>query len=435
MPEQYDVVVVGARVAGASTAMLLARAGARVALLDRDRYASDTLSTHALLRAGVLQLSRWGLLPAVVAAGTPAVRRTVFHYADGESVPVDIRPSRGVDALYAPRRCVLDRLLVDAAAAAGVTVRHETTVTGLRRDGDRVAGVRAAGVDGRAWELRSRLVVGADGIRSVVAADVGAPTLRTGGARGGALYGYFAGVPVGGYEWSYGEGAAAAMVPTNDGLTMVSAGAAPARMRALRRAGMDAAFDALVAAGAPGELARIRDGRPVGALRGWGGIRSYVRRSFGPGWALVGDAGYFKDPITAHGMTDALRDAELLAGAVARVLSGAEPEDLALRRYQERRDAVSARLFEAGDRLAGFAWSLAEVRPLLREVSAAMNDEVALLENLPDHPGDDHPGDALARAAPAEPARRGGRSGPLAGAVRSRSTPPRRRSPGAPGHA
>jgi 2-polyprenyl-6-methoxyphenol hydroxylase-like FAD-dependent oxidoreductase len=116
----YDVAVVGGRVAGASTALLLARAGVRVALIERSRSGTDTLSTHGLMRAGVLQLSRWGLLDCVVAAGTPAIGSALFHYAGGRSVPVSIRPSPGVDALYAPRRYLLDRILVDAAAEAGV---------------------------------------------------------------------------------------------------------------------------------------------------------------------------------------------------------------------------------------------------------------------------------------------------------------------------
>src|SRR6476620_11852487 len=115
----YDVVVVGGRVAGASTALLLARAGVRVVLLDRDRHGSDTMSTLGMMRGGVLQLARWGLLPDVTAAGTPPIRQVVFHYADGERVNVAIKPSAGVEALYAPRRYLLDRLLVDAAAAAG----------------------------------------------------------------------------------------------------------------------------------------------------------------------------------------------------------------------------------------------------------------------------------------------------------------------------
>ena len=147
---RYDVVVVGARVAGSATALLLARAGLRVAVVERAAYGSDTVSTHGLMRAGVLQLSRWGLLDRVVAAGTPPVRRTTFRYAGAEPVLVSIKPSPGVDALYAPRRRVLDPIIVDAAAEAGAHVLHGVTVTGLLRDdAGRVRGVRATGSAGR----------------------------------------------------------------------------------------------------------------------------------------------------------------------------------------------------------------------------------------------------------------------------------------------
>src|ERR687897_1284149 len=131
----YDVVVVGARAAGAATAYLLARSGLHVLLVDRGRYGTDTLSTHALMRGGVLQLSRWGLLDEIIAAGTPPVRRTTFRYADAV-VPITVKSSFGVDALYAPRRTVLDPVLVDAALAAGADVRFGVTVTGLQRDTD-----------------------------------------------------------------------------------------------------------------------------------------------------------------------------------------------------------------------------------------------------------------------------------------------------------
>src|SRR3954468_6533719 len=170
MTHTYDVVVVGGRVAGASTALLLARAGARVALVERSSYGTHTLSTHGLMRAGVLQLSRWGVLDAVTAAGTPSIRDTTFHYADGESVRVAIRAAAGVPALYAPRRYLLDRILVDAAAEEGADVRHETTVTGLLRDdGGRVGGIRTRDRSGRARDLRAAVTVSADGLRSLVA--------------------------------------------------------------------------------------------------------------------------------------------------------------------------------------------------------------------------------------------------------------------------
>ena len=192
----YDAVVVGARVAGASTAMLLARAGARVLLLERSPYGSDTLSTHGLMRAGVLQLSRWGLLDQVAAAGTPPVTRTLFHYPGTSPVRISIRASHGVPALYAPRRHVLDRILVDAAAAAGVEVRHGVSVTDLLTDpGGRVTGVRGVDAANGTFTAYAKTTIGADGIRSTVAASVGAPVERASAAGGAVLYGYFDGLP------------------------------------------------------------------------------------------------------------------------------------------------------------------------------------------------------------------------------------------------
>ena len=384
MRNSYDVVVVGARVAGASTAMLLARAGLKVALVDRGSYGSDTLSTHALMRAGVLQLSRWGVLPELVAAGTPAVEKTLFHYADGDQVQVSIRPSPGVEALYAPRRHLLDRALVDAAARAGVEVQHGVVVTGLLESPDgRVAGVRATNRNGRSQELRARFTVGADGIRSVVAAEVGAPVERRSADGAAVLYRYHADLCAAGYEWAYGPGVAAGMIPTNDDLTGVFVSTTPARMRSLRRDGVEPTFETLFGMAAPDQLPRLHLATPVGGMRGWGGLPGFVRRSWGPGWALVGDAGYFKDPITAHGITDALRDAELLSAAILVAGSGLAPEADALAAYQRQRDALSHRLLETTDRIASYAWDLELVRRLLREVSSAMVDEVETLEGLP----------------------------------------------------
>ena len=126
----YDALVIGARCAGAAAAMLMARSGLIVLAIDRGDYGTDALSTHALMRAGVLQLHRWGLLTKIVAAGTPAVRAATFHYGN-DPVEVPIAPTHGVDALYAPRRTALDRLLVNAASEAGAEVRHGYALAGL----------------------------------------------------------------------------------------------------------------------------------------------------------------------------------------------------------------------------------------------------------------------------------------------------------------
>ncbi|HEX6148526.1 NAD(P)/FAD-dependent oxidoreductase [Nocardioides sp.] len=379
----YDVVVVGGRVAGASTALLLARAGARVALLDRLRHGSDTLSTHALMRAGVLQLTRWGLLDQVIAAGTPPVRRTTFHVEDRPQVRVTIRPNAGVDALYAPRRHVLDRILVDAAAEAGAEVWHQTPVTGLLRDdAGRVSGVVAAPPRRGRVRLCARMTVGADGIGSLVAREVAAPLVAQGDSASAVLYRYLGGLEPAGYEWAYAAGAAAGVIPTNAGESCVFVAATPDRLRRLRREGAEPAFDALLGLAAGGFAERVRAARPSGRIRGWAGLPGYVRRSWGAGWALVGDAGYFKDPITTHGMTDALRDAELLTDALLAVLGGT-PDAVALRGYQETRDRLSRRLFEVTEQVAAYDWGPDRVQTLLRRVSSAMSDEVDHLQSLP----------------------------------------------------
>ena len=379
----YDVVIVGGRAAGASTALLLARAGLRVAVVERSRLGADTVSTHALMRAGVLQLSRWGLLPELVAAGTPAIRHTAFHYADGEDARVTLRATPGVDALFAPRRHLLDRVLVEAAATSGADVLHETPVLGLLRDGDgRVLGVRLPATEGGEVAVRAGLTVGADGLNSLVAREVGAQVLTRGRAASSVLYRYVDQVPSTGYVWAYGASAAAGLIPTNAGQTCVFVSTTPARMRTLRRDGAEAAFDGLLDA-VPAALSdAVRAGGPSGRLHGWRGAPLQVRRSYGPGWALVGDAGYFKDPITTHGITDALRDAELLSDAALEGLAGAPPV-VALARYQATRDRLSRALFEVTESVSHYDWNGGKIRALLRRVSSAMSDELDYLSARP----------------------------------------------------
>lgn len=381
----YDVIVVGGRVAGAATALLLARAGARVAVVERSPVGTDTVSTHALMRAGVLQLNRWGVLEAVQASGTPAVRRTLFHYP-GQTVQVSIRPSPGVEALLAPRRTVLDPILLEAAQEAGADLWQRHTVVGLVHGDGRVAGVRVRTDSGEEAIVRARLTIGADGLRSGVAGAVGAATERQADHASTVLYAYRAGLPTDGYEWAYAPGVAAGLIPTNDGLTCVFAGSTPAAVREARRLGGPGALRRLFARAAPEHLDRFDASTAAGRIRGWAGTRGFVRRSWGPGWALVGDAGLFRDPITTHGITDALRDAELLADAVVLGMSGASAEWAALQEYQSRRDALSERLFRVTDEIASFRWDTAGIQGLLRSASSAMVDEVEFLEGRIDVP-------------------------------------------------
>jgi flavin-dependent dehydrogenase len=372
----YDVVVVGARCAGAATAMLLARAGVRVALVDRSPAGSDTLSTHALMRAGVIQLHRWGLLDRVIAAGTPAVRQTVFRYGD-VTTTVSLKPVAGVDALYAPRRTVLDPILVDAAAEAGADVMFGISVTDVQRAADgRVIGV--VGHDDRREPVRLSAVVtiGADGLHSTVARAVGATLERQASNASSFIYGHVSGLETAGYQWLYAPGVTAALIPTNDGQTCVSVGAPRARFRAELAGDIPASFQRLLAEASPELAQRVAAAAPPRQLRSFPGVPGFLRCPWGPGWALVGDAGYFKDPITAHGMSDALRDAQQLADAIATFFAGDLAEEVAMPAYHETRNRLSLRLFAVTDTIASYEWDTRSIEPHLRSLSAAMVDEV-----------------------------------------------------------
>jgi 2-polyprenyl-6-methoxyphenol hydroxylase-like FAD-dependent oxidoreductase len=376
----YDVIVVGGRAAGAATAMLLARSGLDVLVLERGAYGADTLSTHAIMRGGILQLSRWGVLDEIVTAGTPPVKRTTFSYSDAQVV-IDIKPSPGVDALYAPRRTVLDPALVRAAADAGASIHHGTSVNRLLWRGDRVVGVHATTEDGRSVELFAPLVVGADGIRSTVARNVDAPFTRVGEQGAGSVYGYWSDIETNGFEWVFRPDACSGIIPTNNGQACVFAVARPAR---LGRGGVRMVEEVL-AEGAPELWDRVRRGSAPKGTRMWSGHVGYMRQSYGAGWALVGDAGYFKDPISAHGLTDAMRDAELLARAVLEGWRNGASLD-ALAGYQETRDRISGDLFDITDRISSQQWDDAEISELLIRLSASTNAEVELLSSLTAEP-------------------------------------------------
>jgi flavin-dependent dehydrogenase len=373
---RYDAVIVGARPAGAATGMLLARAGLRVLIVDRSQYGADTMSTHALMRGGVLQLSRWGLLDRVITAGTPPVRQATF-YIGADRMTIAIKPADGVDALYAPRRTILDPILADAAASAGAEVRYGVTVKALEHDtAGRVTGIIGHDGSGRPVTAHAPLTVGADGMGSRVAHWVGAGADHLGAAVGSVTYGYWPGVPVDGYEWFFRPGAAAGAIPTNHGQTCVFAATTRERFRRELVHDPDTGFQRLLADAAPELADRLAGTLPVGPLRRFPGRLGHLRRAAGPGWALVGDAGYFKDPITAHGLTDALRDAELLARAIMAVHAGESEEEALLNGYQATRDRLSLPLFAITDAIAAYTWDAVQVDALLKQLSAAMADEV-----------------------------------------------------------
>jgi 2-polyprenyl-6-methoxyphenol hydroxylase-like FAD-dependent oxidoreductase len=371
---RYDVVIVGGRCAGAATALLLARAGAKVLVVDGQAYGSDTMSTHALMRGAVLQLERWGLTPRVVAAGTPAIRSTTFHYG-GEAVRVDIKPEHGVDCLYAPRRTVLDRLLVDAAREAGAEIRHGVALAALQfASKGRVIGAALRDADGGSLTVRSDFVIGADGRQSTVAQLVNAQTYVEGCHASGIVFGYFNGLDRGSH-WHFARNFAAGTIPTNGGHCVFAA--VPARQfRPTFRDDVMRGFLTVLGACSPELRASIDRVTPIGRLRGFGGATSYLRQCHGAGWALVGDAGYFKDPLTAHGITDALRDAMLLSREIAH--GGTRT----LETYQRERDALSLPLIRVTDAIASFSWDLDEIKRLHSELSEVMKAETNYIAGL-----------------------------------------------------
>ncbi len=378
LDRNYDVVVAGARAAGAATAMLLARAGLRVLVVDRGRYGADTLSTHALMRGAVIQLHRWGLLDRIVAADTPAITRTTFRYG-AETIDIPIKPSHGVDALYAPRRTVLDRVLVDAAAAAGADVSYGVTVTDVQRDRHgRVAGILGRDGSGRPVTVDASLVIGADGMRSTVARHVAAPVEWRGSGASAVTYGYWSDLETNGYEWIFRPDACAGVIPTNGGMACVFGAASPRRVG---RGGPSVLLSVLREA-CPETAARVQAATLATGVRTFTGHPGFVRRAWGHGWALVGDAGYWKDPLSAHGLTDALRDAELLARAVLASASGEVGEAEAFDRYQVTRDQLSMPLCRITDEIAAQRWTDATIGELLIQLSAAMGDEIDTLVGL-----------------------------------------------------
>jgi putative flavoprotein involved in K+ transport len=371
----YDAVIIGARCAGAATAMLLARQGLKVLAVDRSRHGSDTLSTHALMRGAVIQLHRWGLLDKVRATGTPPVSTTTFHYRE-KCVAVAIKPREGVDALYAPRRTVLDPILADAAVEAGAEIlRGPRIVDLIHTAGEQVRGVVIEDKPGHFRQIHANIVIGADGISSTVARLVHARPYLEAGQATGIVYGYWEGLELSGYNWYFRPGVTAGAIATNGG-SCVFAGIPQNRFRNEIRFGLDDGYFRVLREAAPDLAASLAACRQTGAFRGYAGHPGFLRQSWGPGWALVGDAAYFKDPITAHGITDALRDAELLARAVA------VGTTKALADYQRIRDGLSLELFRITNAVASLDWELEDLEQLHKDMSDEMKREASFVSNF-----------------------------------------------------
>lgn len=380
----YDVVVVGGRVAGASTALLLARAGHRVAVVERARMPSDTLSTHLVWPAGVIQLRRWGLFDEIAAAGTPLLS-TIHNDIDGIAIEMPVWPESGAGTIFAPRRTVLDPAILAAAERAGAEVLDGTTVEGLRRDrAGRVSGVVARRGRGQAFTIPARMVVGADGWRSRVAREVGATAYGEQEPSNAVHYAYWSGLDDRGIEfWYRTRGFMAGVLPTNGGACVFVN--CRRELSADLRQDLDRNYLRFLGEAAPGLPGRLATATRTSPVRGTPGLPGFLRRPYGPGWVLVGDAGCTKDPVSAHGITAALRDAELAAKAIDAVLRDPAAGPEALRAFHAARDR-SRPLYDLAWAMAAYEWDAATLLDVQLRFAAELVREGQEASALPAWP-------------------------------------------------
>jgi flavin-dependent dehydrogenase len=352
----YDAIIIGARTAGSPTAMLLARKGYRVLAVDRATFPSDTLSTHVIHAPGVAALRRWGLLDRLTATGCPPITGYQFDFGpirvSGTTKPVD-----GIDVAYAPRRTVLDKILVDAAREAGVEVREEYNVDELLVEDGTVVGIRRGD-----REDRARIVIGADGRNSHVARAVGAEEYDTKPRLQYSYYTYFSGLPTDQLETYIRPDRGFGVAPTHDGLTMVVCGWPYAEAQAYK-ADVEANFMATMEL-VPDFAVRLRRAERQAPFLG-GAVPAWFRKPYGHGWALVGDAGYNKDPITAQGISDAFLDAERCTDAINQCFQDGKPYNDAMSAWHQERDAKAMPIYEFTAQLATLELPPPEMQQLL----------------------------------------------------------------------
>ena len=353
-PEHVDAIVVGARCSGSATAIALARAGRRVVAIDRAKFPSDTLSTHLLFAGGVSELHALGALERVEAAGAPRCP-AAFMAAKGYEVTAGYsRTAEGIDYGMSVRRIALDAALVETARAAGAEVRERTKVTALLRDGERVAGVRATGPDGVDRAIWAPLVVGADGRKSFVAREVGVeePYRVTPNQRA-CVFAYWRDLreewrPIAA-QWREGDDLGTAF-PCDGGLVLVLL-MPPVEQGPAYRDDPEGEYLRGIAK-IPALRERLEGCTLDSKIRISTDHPAYFRRSSGPGWALPGDAGHFKDPVTAQGIRDALRYGRRLGEHAAPVLDDPGRLDRALRAWEREREDDCLEIYQWTNLLA-----------------------------------------------------------------------------------
>jgi flavin-dependent dehydrogenase len=344
MENMYDVIIVGARCAGSPLAMLLARKGYRVLVVDKAAFPSDTVSTHHIHQPGVARLKRWGLIEKIKATNCPGTTTYKFDVGPfaltGSPPPID-----GNRVAYAPRRRILDNILADAATEAGAELRERFIVEELTTENGRVTGIRGRDQNGNTVIEKAKIVVGADGARSFVARAVEAPVYVDRGTFTCNYYSYWSGIPNKTTGLYVRDGRMFVVDPTNDGLTTI-VGVFPKTEFDRIRSNVEAEFMREVETHVPSLAMLIRNGKREEKFVGAGVLPNFIRKPYGAGWALVGDAGYHKDPITAQGITDAFRDAESLAGAIDSGFSGNLRLEDALAVYERKRNQAVMPMFE-----------------------------------------------------------------------------------------
>ncbi|MGB7069575.1 MAG: NAD(P)/FAD-dependent oxidoreductase [Pyrinomonadaceae bacterium] len=375
----YDAIIVGARCAGSPTAMLLAQYGYKVLLVDKATFPSDIISTHIIWPPGTARLNGWGLLDKIAATDCPLIAKLTFDVGDF-ALSGSLPPYDGTSDCYAPRRTELDKVLVDAAAEAGVEVRENCPVDEIIMDGDRVTGVRCTSKGESPVTENARVVIGADGRNSIVARAVDATKYSEKPTFACWYYAYWSGVPVNGIEFYLRPELAIGYIPTNGGQVCLPISAKYSEFDTFRSDIEGSYLKALESA--PELLERVRAGKRESQFFGTGDVPNFFRKPYGPGWALAGDAGYHKDPIGAQGISDAFRDAERLAAALDEGFSGRGKMDESLARYEQDRNDEAMAMYEFNCEMASHEQPPPEMLKLFSSLRANQADTNRFLGTL-----------------------------------------------------